>query len=79
MGIFHSTLSEKQKEILRHSRGLKLEEIRPLFGKIPIYKFHDRFAFQNHKEPDSIAFFLLGGDYVASVKSTMGGKICYHL
>jgi hypothetical protein len=81
MGLFHSSLSEKQKETLRHSQGFKLDDIQPLFGKtkIPIYKFHDYITFQNHTERNSIAFFLICGNYIASVKSTIGGKICYYL
>jgi hypothetical protein len=79
MGLFNSTLSYHQREILNHSSGLKVDEICPLFPKIPVYKFNDRSQFQNHKEPNSIAFFLIRGQYIASAKSTMGGKIRYHL
>ncbi len=79
MGLFTSKLSDRQREALHHSSGLKVDEIRPLFANIPVYKYNDRRLFQKHNEPNSIAFFLIRGEYIANAKSTMGGKISYHL
>ena len=79
MGLFPSKLSYEHSEILRHSTGLKAEELRPVFGKIPTYVFEDRRAFQKHVVPDSIAFHVIRGEYIVSSKSTFGGKVTYHL
>jgi hypothetical protein len=79
MGIFHSSLSNHHKEVLRHSTGLKAEELRPLFNKIPIYVYKDRRAYQDHNVRNTIAFLVIRGEYVVSTKSTFGGKAQYHL
>lgn len=79
MGLFISKLSYRQREILSHSSGLKVDEICPLFPKIPVYKYIDRIQFHNHTVPNSIAFFLIRGEYIVNAKSTMGGKLRYHL
>ena len=79
MGLFPSKLSDRHAEILRHSTGLKAEELRPVFGKIPTYVYQDRRAFQKHAVPNSIAFHVIRGEYIISSKSTFGGKATYHL
>ena len=79
MGLFHSKLSDVQAEILRHSTGLKAEELKPLFAKIPFYVYKDRYSFQKHKVPDSIVFLVIRGEYIVSSKSTFGGKPTYYL
>lgn len=79
MGLFVSKLSDTHAEILRYSTGAKVEELRPVFGKIPTYVFEDRRAFQKHAVPDSIAFHVIRGEYIISSKSTFGGKVTYHL
>jgi hypothetical protein len=78
MGLFQSSLSDRQCEILRHSVGLKPEELRPLLGSIPTYIFNERVQFQKHTTPNTIAFLVLRGEYIINAKSTFGGKTTHH-
>ena len=79
MGLIYSNLSDKQAEILRHSTGLKVEELHPLFENIPTFIFKDRSTFLKHDVPNSIAFQVIRGEYIVCSKSTFGGKQTYHL
>lgn len=79
MGLLSSKLSSKQIEILRHSSGMKAEELRPLFGSIPLFMYCDRESFQKHNFPNSIAFLLVRGEYIVNSKSTFGGKQTYYI
>lgn len=78
MGIFQSKLSYKQNEILRHAVGLKAEELKPLFGNIPVYVYSDSKEYQTHRIPNTVAFRVLRGEYVVNTKSVFGGKSTHH-
>jgi hypothetical protein len=79
MGLFHSKLSTAQAEILRHSSGLTIEEIRPHFKSIATYVFKDLRSFQKHSVSDSVSFLVIRGEYIINTKSTFGGKSTYYL
>jgi hypothetical protein len=74
MGHCFSDLSDKQKQVLRHSSGLRVDDIKPLFSKYAIYTYKDRHIFNNHNIPNSIAFFVVRGEYIANAKSRIGKK-----
>ena len=78
MGLFHSTLSENQREFLRNCVGFKPEEIHPLFNTIPVYTYKERSQYQKHVVPNTIAFLLLRGEYIVNAKSVFGGKATNH-
>jgi hypothetical protein len=78
MGLFHSDLSYDQKQILRNSVGFKVDEIRPNVSNYPIYTFHERATYQKHAIPNSIAFFAIRGEYIASAKFIHGKKTHYY-
>lgn len=74
MGNYVSDLSDSQKQILRHSSGLRVNDLKPLFSKYAVYTYTDRYEFNNHDVPNSIAFFVIRGEYIANAKSRVGKK-----
>lgn len=78
MGIFQSKLSEDQQEILRYYVGMKAEELKPFFKNIPVYVYTELNDYQKHAIPNTVAFRVIRGEYVANTKSVFGGIITHH-
>jgi hypothetical protein len=77
MGNFQSGLSTQQKNVLQHSTGMKVDEIRPIFGKIPIRIYYDIESFNSHRIPNSLAFRVHRDNSIMNVKHYYKGKTYY--
>lgn len=77
MGNFHSGLSTHQKNVLHHAAGMKVDELRPIFGKIPLRIYYDIDSYNAHTVPNSLAFVVHRDNSIVRVKYYYKGKTHY--